>query len=489
MVLVEIELLAELEKHLLDLSGAHRLRALELRGCHTLTEVRGLETLTQLTKVDLRACAGLVTSAERSSLLLAQLRSLTDLTELSLSDVEGLISVDALSALKKLQGLTLIDCQALTDVSVLVDFKALTQLDLSGCINIDRLGLVSRLTQLETLTLSRCPQLHHWVSRREMRSLRALRLDGSGILSIHLSNSPKLECLSLSACTKLTKLEAHDLPQLRELNVNKLTSLSRVTLSDLPLIHELNLRKSSALTHLHLERLESLKSVTCSDRALQAFTCLELPQLSERSLEVLAQSPRHLKDLKLSRLLCVRSLKVNAPQVERVMITHIPMLTTLDLSGCSSLYTLSDLKGVSRLEELIMKDCASLERLPQLVDHNEVIGSSALIKLNLSGCVGLKSLPNFASINELTHLDLSGCTCLYDLSHLTPAKQLKSLKLRECDQLYGLFGIKDLTELRELDLSRYHPSLMGVVDLRELTHLERLWPTSLWKLIPRMPHT
>ncbi|XP_044475749.1 disease resistance protein RPV1-like [Mangifera indica] len=138
------------------------------------------------------------------------------------------------------------------------------------------------------------------------------------------------------------------------------------------------------------------------------------------------------------------------------------------LSGCSNLNTAprisgnmerlcldgtaiktlsSSIESPSRLVELNLKNCLSLESLP-----SSLCNLTSLRELDLSGSSNLKMVPEFPS--EILELYLDGTTVKELSSSIGKVSSLIRLSLRNCSSLESLpSNLCNLTSLRQLDLS------------------------------------
>lgn len=318
--------------HLSDINlyGCVKLNAIDLTGCKSLSEVRGIETLYQLTKLNLTNCESLTIldiympwSDRFSATGCARKSQLTELT---------------LSGCNKLTKLT---CRYSPNLATLLGLDSLphlTHLMLCGAEKLTTLPGVEKLTQLISLTLDYCSSL---------------------IVLPGLGNLTQLHTLVLSGCRSLTALPG--LGNLTQLNTLDLSSCSSLT--ELP----------------GIENLSKLKVLRISD-------CSSLTELP--ALEYLTQLP----SLCFSNCRNLRKLSG---------IENLTQLTSLDFSNCSSLAELPALKKLTHLTSLNFSNCISLTELPDLD------GLSELRTLDLSGTSITRIPDSIRKMNALEHLDLS----------------------------------------------------------------------------------
>ncbi|KAG0587688.1 hypothetical protein KC19_2G183700 [Ceratodon purpureus] len=201
--------------------------------------------------------------------------------------------------------------------------------------------------------------------------------------------------------------------------------------------------------------------------------------LSSIPLIELPESIKELKALTSLNLSGCSSLK-ELPE----NIKELKALTSLDLSWCSSLKELPEsIKELKALTSLNLRRCSSLKELPESIKELK-----ALTSLDLSGCSSLKELPeSIKELKALTSLNLSGCSSLKELPEsIKELKALTSLNLRRCSSLKELpESIKELKALTSLDLS-WCSSLKelpeSIKELKALTSLNLSGCSSLKEL-------
>ena len=116
----------------------------------------------------------------------------------------------------------------------------------------------------------------------------------------------------------------------------------------------------------------------------------------------------------------------------------------LAITTTFSLRDLSQLKGLSNLNELILLRCRNLANIDALKDMKELAG------LVIWGSPVLVNIDVLKELKSLTRLELGGCTALTNVDALRELKTLKSLNLQHCtglknvDELHGLTGLEYL---------------------------------------------
>ncbi|KAM6567797.1 hypothetical protein CsatA_026925 [Cannabis sativa] len=166
------------------------------------------------------------------------------------------------------------------------------------------------------------------------------------------------------------------------------------------------------------------------------------------------------------RLTHIPSL-IRAPNLESINLEHcrslteasfhleyLPKLTTLDISGCSSIHKFpqlprnlqrlhmsgtnihevppSSIESLTCLQTLLLANCKRLERLSPSSFEKFI----SLQYLNLNGCTKLSNLPEiFEPMKNLEHLYLRN-TAIRDLpSSIAKFPRLKTLELQQCREL------------------------------------------------------
>ena len=126
-------------------------------------------------------------------------------------------------------------------------------------------------------------------------------------------------------------------------------------------------------------------------------------------------------------------------------IGHLNNLTSLDLSGCSSLVSLPERIGsLVNLTTLDLSGCSELRLLPECIGN-----LTKLTSLNLTGCQYLRSVPeSVGNLTELTSLELTDCFYLQSLPEsIGNLHKITSVHLRNCfniDSLPNVFGLPHL---------------------------------------------
>ena len=291
------------------------------------------------------------------------------------------------------------------------------------------------------------------------------------------------------------RIIGREVRDIREMNVSELgfTSLSGIEafenlevldcsyneLSSLDLRHNKKLKTLDCdynpLTSLDVSGFTSLQSLYCFSTnlmtSLNASGCTSLQDLGFGIMSVANINLSGCTNLKIdfwqSAAVYAKFETIDisdCPGVQRMMLSVMPQLTSVDVSGCTNLQFLNT--NQCNLTTLDVSGCTSLQTL-QCLDN-------PLTNLDVSGCINLQNLKitegwdgicsNLTSLdlsdcsalqtlncrnNPLTSLDLSNCPALYELN--CDGNRLTSLDLSSCPDLYELSCSSN--QLTTLDVS------------------------------------
>ena len=132
--------------------------------------------------------------------------------------------------------------------------------------------------------------------------------------------------------------------------------------------------------------------------------------------------------------------------------SRIIKLERLDLSGCPRLsHVHSSIGLLKKLAFLNLRNCSNLV----IIDFGHVGNMISLRVLHLSGCIRLKSTPDFTKATYLEYLDMDGCVSLSTIHEsIGVLSSLTFLSLRTCLELFSIPNeINSLVSLQTLNLS------------------------------------
>ena len=162
----------------------------------------------------------------------------------------------------------------------------------------------------------------------------------------------------------------------------------------------------------------------------------------------------------------VTSLDLSNTLVENLQGIKFFPLTSLDVNGCTKLYTL-DCSYILSLISLDVSECTALQRLS--------CNDTQLTSLEVSGCTTLQNLG--CRNTQLTALDVSRCTTLTFLD--CNNNPLTELNVSGCTALQHLSSYN--TQLTSLDISNCTALSYLNCHINQLTELDLyIKPDSLW---------
>ena len=210
-----------------------------------------------------------------------------------------------------------------------------------------------------------------------------------------------------------------------------------------------------------LAKMTNINAVDDLPSDLINFSCQSwpYPDLSQ-SFNKLSQ----LKSLNLSY--SILELSWTADELTDITpLKNLTELSSLDLSGCSSLSDITPIKNLKKVTQLNLSGCSSL------LDITPIKNFEKVTKLNLSGCRSLLDITPIKNFEKFTHtmnsLVLNSCSSLSDITPIKNFAQLTSLNLSGCSSLSDITPIKNLAQLTLLNLS-------GCESLTDITSLEKL---------------
>ncbi|CAN1264363.1 Disease resistance protein L6 [Linum perenne] len=171
------------------------------------------------------------------------------------------------------------------------------------------------------------------------------------------------------------------------------------------------------------------------------------------------------------------------------------MLETLWIDSAQNLINLDGLECLSHLNELWLKDCCVLEKLPvslanltklqrltiekctQLAELPDLSALANLRELDISGCTGLTGVMVIPRLELLTKLSMSGCSSVEELTDLSGLRNMVRLDISVCNKLKEVtaevMSLERMDALRSLSM-RNCTSITKFPDLSALTNLKTL---------------
>ncbi|CAN1272039.1 Disease resistance protein L6 [Linum perenne] len=438
---------------------AHKLKVINLYGCHRLNRVPNLARCESLESIDLSRCFGMTgelnigsfrnlkvvrfqntkitnlsdgDGALPSSLTslninycrglnrLPNLANLYSLAELGLHSVE-ITEIHGLGELRMLEVLAISDSSALENLYGLENLKELT---LEKCGRLENLPSLSNLIKLHSLVIGDCTLLSNIQGLGELRG-SLLKLEVYGCMSLtrlpNLSGLKDLKMLSVTDCIRLVDVTGlRGLESLQILRMDRLSVEELLDISGLKNLEQLNVSECKEFIKVTgLEKLEKLRKLTISYCSIKEF-----PDMS---------GLKNLLDLTLSG--CTKLAKLTG-------FEKLELLERLEMPGCNSIKELPDMSGLKNLHYLNLDGCAELIKVTGFEKLEK------LTMLSISGCKSIKKLPDMSGLENLHHLHLKGCVQLKEVKGL---EKLKGLMFVDMDKrLYVKYCFKSASWCKKL---------------------------------------
>ncbi|CAN1264360.1 Disease resistance protein L6 [Linum perenne] len=412
-----------------------------------------------------------------------------------------------LSGCKKLHRLVIRNCVQLAEVGWIERLESLKWLNMSGCSSVQELPDLSGLGNIELLDIRECNQLKEITG-----NLSEFPRDNGKLFSLKIMNMPtSLNKLTLSSSTRVLNLS--ELKDLEELCFDdcdklqylgglwKLSKLRKLVLKYLSSCNSLLVEGEdgsstgfplpSSLNSLQISGLEILPNFAnlnnLTELALEEFQVPEIQGLGDLiMLETLwIDSAQNL--INLDGLECLSHLNElwlkDCCVLEKlpVSLANLTKLQRLTIEKCTQLAEVMSVERLEALSELSMADCTSITKLPDLSDGLENLSHLETLKLN--DCRVLEKLPislvNLTKLQDLSinnckqTLDIRGCTGLTGVMEIPMLESLKKLDMSGCSSVEEFTGIENLELLEDLEM-RNCTSITKLSDLSVLTNLKRL---------------
>lgn len=316
--------------------------------------------------------------------------------------------------MKRLQKIVLKNIKSLKELPInFGELNLLTHLDLSGCTNLTRLPSSSfKVQQLQYLALRQCSKL--------------IFLDN------FLGETSTLEYADFKGCLKLRHFPTCLVSSQRSLRYLNLLSTNLFQFPEMLELRNLErLRIGSPLlpnlpSYLcNLGSLEELVLIKCRNLIRISQEGIAWPNIKVLAIEScpIAEFSFHDRETVNVSMPVLRDFTLKDTSISQICITETvaPRLETADLSGNARL--------------------TQVNGLP-----------SALVTLNLEGCSSLKTLTNLSNLVNLKSLNINRCVTLetLDVNGLT---LLEEIKAEACLKLHSIEQLSDLQRLNSLRIS------------------------------------
>ncbi|CAN1264359.1 Disease resistance protein L6 [Linum perenne] len=351
--------------------------------------------------------------------------------------------------------------------------RNLEWIDLEGCLGMS--GEIHIGNLLKNLKLLRFSETNITKLTGEIGTLENLQvLDAGNRLEI-LPNFANLNNLTKLSLWKFEVPEIQGLGDLIMLEtcLNKLTlsSSTRVlNLSELKDLEELCFDDCDKLQYLGgLWKLSKLRKLvlkylsSCNSLLVEGEDPSSLNSLQISGLEILPNFAN------LNNLTELALEEFQVPEIQG--LGDLIMLETLWIDSAQNLINLDGLECLSHLNELWLKDCCVLEKLPvslanltklqrltiekctQLAEVMSVERLEALSELSMADCTSITKLPDLSALANLRELDISGCTGLTGVMVIPRLELLTKLSMSGCSSVEELTDLSGLRNMVRLDIS------------------------------------
>ncbi|EFH46764.1 predicted protein [Arabidopsis lyrata subsp. lyrata] len=415
---------------------------LDLRGCSSLVEIpSSIGHAINLRILDLSKCSSLVGLpsfvGNAINLRNVYLKGCSNLVELPSSIVD----------LINLEKLDLSGCSSLVELPCIRNAVNLQMLDLSDCSSLVKLpSFVGNATKLEKLNLTNCSNLLELPSIDNATNLQELLLENcSRLMKLPstLRNAINLQLINLKNCSNVVKIPAiENVTNLNLLDLSGCSSLVEIppSIGTVTSLHKLYLNRCSSLVELpssigNITSLQELNLQDCSNLLALPFSIGNLHKLQELHLSFFF----FVKQLHLSRCSKLEVLPINInleslKVLDLIFCTRLkifPEISTnivyLNLVGTTIEEVPLSIRSWPRLDIFCMSYFENLNEFPHALDiitclhlsgdiqevATWVKGISRLDQILLYGCKRLVSLPQLPDI--LSDLDTENCASLEKL--------------------------------------------------------------------------
>ncbi|KAG0600756.1 hypothetical protein M758_11G058300 [Ceratodon purpureus] len=448
------------------------LEELCLTRCDGLKSLPNLGRLRNLRKLDVSQCE-LIKE-------LPGLGGMVALEELSIYACDRLKSLPNLGKLRNLRTLDVSECPSINELPGLGELIALEGLytALSGFVYEEPLRLslpdMSKLGNLRVLGL-RNRRLEAVPGFERLTSLQEVEANFLEVVHkpslLHLS---KLQIVDIRGWSLLQLTELTNLAVLRRLTIRDCIRVDRLPdLEGLMCLQELVIRDCGFRDVGGLSHAIALESLEIQD-------CRDLERLPDfRRLT-------RLKALDISGCAMLRRWDCRVGQVEGHscgpddtcdIAPDFQMPSALRRLSLGSCETLEDVMGIGAFSRLEILECYGLPAVIELPDLSSFPGLTSLV---VSYCKSLKTLTTGEPIPALSRLEVERCSSLTSLPDLSSFPGLLSLNLLRCTGISRLSTSKPMTALKVLVLGHHDWTSCGVKAVPDLGMFPALEILNLW---------
>jgi Leucine-rich repeat (LRR) protein len=362
---------------------------------------------------------------------------LSRLKVLNLKNSKFLTKIPNFSQVPALEILILEGCTSLVELHESIgNLKRLVLLNLEGCQNLRNLpGSISNLKSLQILNLSGCVKLDKLPEQLgNMMALKKLHADKTAITQLPASFCllKNLETVSLSGCkgqssksllsrfSSWISLKSSSPTHLLPTSISGLCSLTRLNLNDCNLSEDgfpIDLGCLSSLENLDIGRNNFLILPHCIGH-LPKLTRLYLSGCT--SLQSILELPKSLIELDARDCnLSEDGFPIDFGCLSSLMVLDIGRNNFFNLPHC--------IGRLSKLNHLTLKECSSLQSISEL--------PASLLSLDARGCTSIETLPNLSNLKSSRDLDFANCQKLVEIQGLESLETTPTIYLENCNNL------------------------------------------------------
>ena len=375
----------------LTIGALNNITSLKVTGCTALTEINALASAKLSTIVGLGDCSTLTTLMLKGTAITS-----LDFTEknpaLQRLNVENCTKLTNLILTRDadnttFNSLTIAGCSALSTL-YLNNCEGIDELDIAGFTALKELSLIdSGVTTFNGDTQT--------MSFSSNTSLKNLYLNGmSSFTNFDVSDNEALEEFSLTNNTNVTSLVFANDAKLKLISLSNVEKLGTLTISDYTYMKSISLLSTgletlSVTASSNLTALNVYENAALESFSLTGATSLVIPNLSAGLTNY-----------------ALKTLSITNSGIEYLDVTYLTAVTSLDVSDCASLTSITGLENLTSLTTLNVNGCTNLETVGNI--------PSSVTTLNANGS-GITTL-DASNCSALTTLDITGCTSLATLN-------------------------------------------------------------------------
>ncbi|XP_043687928.1 disease resistance protein RPV1-like [Telopea speciosissima] len=462
------------------ISGLHSasLTSLDVHNCSSIGYISGLHS-TSLTSLDVRDC---------SSIRYISGLHTTSLTSFSVWNCSSIQYISGLPS--SLTYLHALNCKAMVKLSSTSGegLRNLKTLKLSDCEGLEEIeGVDDKLDSLEVFNIFYCKSLKKLPKLTGSKNLRILNLyENDFITDFEGEGMESLEVLEIRYCISLRKIPSlRDSKRLRILKIEDCPKLSEIEgLEDYESLQELSINGVRSLKTLPEDISTTLEKNLSYLRINDCCYSMErLPDLSNfkelRELYIghYRKSMLRLWELKIEEIEeDWRRLSTKIPGLDRLAES----LRKLGITGCRGIRGLPDLSNFKKLNYLMIGDCKNL---------TEIHGINRLENLEfleISGCESLKQrLLDLSNLQKLNYLRIEGFKILTEIQGIEVLESLSYLDISRCESLEilpDLSNLKYLITLNANDCKKLTEIQDGLYILGKITRSVKVEEIAVSKL-------